>query len=254
MKRWLVLLTALLAGSLMWASDPWKEKKYTEWSDKEIDKVLKDSPWARTVPIALPGGPQTGGDTGRRRRGAGGGAGGGMGGGMGGTGVSGDPEAEPGGGGVGGRGPADELAPAPRRELRVLVRWQTALPVRQALARQQIKAEKLTPEQAEQFLSRPTDRYVLVLAGVPAGALAGATPENVKAATFLQAGAGKRIPVEDLRMSQGPAPELFFIFPRATPPLGLDSKSVEFATKLGRLEIKKKFAMKDLVVDGKPEL
>jgi len=248
MKRWLVLLIGLLAGSLLWASDPWKEKKYTEWSDKDIEKVMKDSPWARTVPIALPGGPQTGGDTGRRRRGGGGGGGGGMGG----TGISGDPEAGPGGGGS--RGPADDLAGAPRRELRVLVRWQTALPVRQALARQQLKAEKITPEQAEQFLSRPADRYVVMLAGVPAGALAGATPENVKAATFLQTGNGKRIPVEDLRMSQGPTPELFFIFPRATPPLDLDSKSVEFATKLGRLEIKKKFAMKDLLVDGKPEL
>lgn len=243
MQRAFLLLIGALAGCLLQASEPWKQKKYTEWTEKEIEKVLRDSPWARTVAISLSAGTQAGRDTGRRRRGGGG---------FGGSGTSGaDAEGET--GGVS-RSPSDDVGGAARRELRVLVRWQTALPVRQALAQQQLQAEKITPEQAEQFVSRATDRYVVMLTGVPMGAMIGATPEAVKAATLLKAGDGKQVSVEDVRMSQGRMPELFFVFPRAALPLDLASKSVEFVTKLGRLEIKKKFSLKEMLVDGKLEL
>jgi len=50
MKAWriasLALLT-LLSALLLWAGDPWKEKPWMEWTQKDVDKVLQDSPWAQ---------------------------------------------------------------------------------------------------------------------------------------------------------------------------------------------------------------
>ncbi|MCI0657172.1 MAG: hypothetical protein L0170_08890, partial [Acidobacteria bacterium] len=37
----------LLGSGLLWAGDPWKEKPWMEWSQKDVDKVLQDSPWAQ---------------------------------------------------------------------------------------------------------------------------------------------------------------------------------------------------------------
>src|SRR5262245_46999504 len=97
-----VFLSAL--GSLpLVAADFWQDKKFIHWSDKEVGKILNDSPWAKSIsaPMEGMGGGGMGGGGGRGR---GGGGGGGRGGGMGGGG--GLPEAgggvEPGGGGLGG--------------------------------------------------------------------------------------------------------------------------------------------------------
>ena len=55
MKRILSLLVVgALSGGTLWAADPWKSnKKYTDWSEKEIQKVLKKSPWAKTVTLTF---------------------------------------------------------------------------------------------------------------------------------------------------------------------------------------------------------
>ncbi len=44
-------LLVLLGSSVAWAGDPWKEKPYTEWTEKEVQKVLKKSPWAKPVKV-----------------------------------------------------------------------------------------------------------------------------------------------------------------------------------------------------------
>lgn len=41
------LLTILLSAAFLWAGDPWKEKPYTEWTERDIAKVNQDSPWAK---------------------------------------------------------------------------------------------------------------------------------------------------------------------------------------------------------------
>ena len=46
-------LLVLLGSSVVWAGDPWKEKPWTEWSVKDVDKVLEDSPWAKSGSITL---------------------------------------------------------------------------------------------------------------------------------------------------------------------------------------------------------
>ena len=59
---WIVACAALAAA------DFWEEKDFTAWSDKEVEKMLTDSPWSRNLTVALRG-PAGGG--GGRRGGAG---------------------------------------------------------------------------------------------------------------------------------------------------------------------------------------
>jgi len=68
---------SLAVGGLL-AADFWQKKKFTEWDQQEVAKMLNDSPWAKSFTVYL--------------KGFGGERGGAMGGGMG------------GGGGRGGRG------------------------------------------------------------------------------------------------------------------------------------------------------
>ena len=39
------------AGSL--AADFWQKTKFTEWSDKDVQKMMTDSPWAKSFSVYL---------------------------------------------------------------------------------------------------------------------------------------------------------------------------------------------------------
>ncbi len=69
-----VLMTLGLAAVALLAADFWQTKKFTDWTDKEVQKILKDSPWARPVEVRLGGG---GGGLGEAGGGGGPGGGGG---------------------------------------------------------------------------------------------------------------------------------------------------------------------------------
>lgn len=45
----------LLAGVNLVAADFWEEKDFTMWSDKEVQQMLTDSPWAKQVGILVSG-------------------------------------------------------------------------------------------------------------------------------------------------------------------------------------------------------
>ena len=245
-----LVVVGVLSGTL-WAADPWTEKKYTEWSAEEIEKVLRKSPWTKfkTVTLALSYPLRISADV-----------------------ASTDPP-DP----VQGTfdlsqvpvGP-NEVAPiirypqtsipkqprarrrfAKRSTEQVLVRWQTALPVRQAYTRQQVAAGKMTPEQAEQLVQQIPNQYVVMVSGMPMAAM---THVKVKASSYLKTGRGQRIMAQHVRVSRGHVRMLLiFVFPRAIP-IELHHKSVEFVTRIGKIRIKKKFSLKKMVYQGKLEL
>ena len=45
----------IVVGAALAAADFWDEKDFTMWSDKEVEKMLSDSPWSRRVTIAIRG-------------------------------------------------------------------------------------------------------------------------------------------------------------------------------------------------------
>lgn len=217
-------LVIFFAACLM-AANFW-QKPYTEWSDKEVTKMMTDSPWVKStsVTMSFPGGnaapPPTGG---------GGGFGGGRGGGP--------------------QGQFDVGGGAPSIE--ILARFESALPMRQALVRRN------KPADAEKILSEEPKSYEIVLSGA-LGMFVMGPPDQVsqrlKEVTTLSSGKTGAIKPEQIQVGQpGRTMDVLFVFPRTTP-FTVEDQEVEFATKLGTSSLKYKFKLKDMVVNGKLEM
>ncbi len=260
-KAWLVVAGLLLSGAALYAADFWEQKKFPEWTEKEIKKITSDSPWARRVDVPLGVGMAGGGGRGRGG-GRGKGGGGGMSGGGGGFGAeSSSPGAGPGGGGAddfGARSSPSGEGPGATPTLPLVIRWQSAMPIRQAIAKARWGAEATTSAEAAKMLARQEQFYIVAIGGVPAGMLAGANPEQLKSAAFLRISKLAPVAAMDVRVNRAqPVSEIFLVFPRSQQGahvITLEDKEVEVVTNLGRLELRRKFRLKDMVFDGKLEL
>jgi hypothetical protein len=231
----------------MWAADFWTTKPFTEWNEKEVQKILSDSPWTGRVTVT--GGVGAGiaeAGGGGRGGGRGGGGGGGRGGPQGDA-ASADPGIDGGGGGLGAGGGVS-----------VTLIWQTALPVRQALVKRQYGAEAGTSPEAKAKLDRVDQYYVLTLGGMPGYAL-GAAQGDRKAAllesttvTVYGKPPLKAVEVQVTGGGRGPG-IVSFVFPKTTT-FTVDDKEMEFASKFGVTSVKRKFKLKDMVFNGKVEM
>jgi hypothetical protein len=231
-----------------WNKDPAK------WSHSDIERILNASPWAQVVPVIfhdpeddevpevpLPGPAQAG---------------------MGSRGNVSDGKWD---GGVAKN--ARNIPGVP--QLSVVVRWDSALPVREALAKS--GKQLFTPEQFERD-------YIITIAGlVPAGQyhLAGAAPEHkttsesdddgppdphdpgpmlqgLMADSMLATSAGLAIRPDDVKLDSFTG-ELHFFFPRIQP-ITLAGKEAIFETKFGEMKVKRRFRLKDMLYRGKLEL
>jgi hypothetical protein len=263
MNRRTCLMCGAAAFSRAFAFAPadfWTSKDAAEWSEKDIERMMTRSPWAREVNVQvhadlMEGGGMSGG--GGRRGGRGGGGGGGsmdassdagMGGGGGGGGGMG------GGGGRSGRGgnegALDSLQSQNRAEVKAVVRWETARPIRDA-------AKKELPKQLSNL-------YVVSVTGMLPGGMRERQPaaegganrgqqfiERLKAATQLERkGADPIAPaqVQTGRVAAGPI--TYFFFPRGSQPIQESDKEVTFHIKLERMEVRARFALKDMVYKG----
>lgn len=245
----LLPITLLLAALPALAEDFWKAKPYTEWSEKEIKKLLTNSPWAKDVAASMQGGM------------GGGGMGGGRGGrgGRGGGGAPSTPDASVssmGGGGeasVGGGGTMGG-APGSPPQITGKVRFQNAPPVKQAIVRMRFGQETATSTQAQQILAAADPVYLVVLEGLPqrmAQAGGARLQQALLKATVLKH--GEKDPIAPVQVQIGAIEKvlaIYFAFPK-TDAIVLEDKDVEFVSKIGGMEFKKKFKLADMVVDGK---
>jgi hypothetical protein len=249
-----VFLTACGSAPLF-AKDSWQDTKPAEWDDKQIQKILSDSPWAKKVSASMSGvgggGMEGGGGRGGRGRG-----GGGMGGGMdassgpnigGGGGPGGGGGMGPGGGrgfgGGGGEG-SEGGGGAGMPSMIVTVRWLSAAPLLLAPARLQKRETTAKP-----------DGYLLGVFGLP-GRMAQRGPDSLKQMlkenTRLKVKGREPLEPEqvDLTGSRDQTIAALFKFSNKEP-LSLDDKEVEFDSKVGPFELKCKFKTKDMMFDGK---
>jgi hypothetical protein len=232
-------LVALLlaAASTLLAADFWTSKKFTEWSGKEVQQMTNNSPWAQMVSVPLGGGGGAG-----EIGGGGGGKKGGRGGGRGGGGLGADDDT---GGGL--------AAPAASSTVSLVIRWHSALPIRQALARARWGAEAATSPDAAKLLAGQDEFYILAIR-VPVRML-GADPEKAASASVLKIGKGAPFATTAVQLNRGqPFSELYLAFPRAGHAITLEDKEVELTVALGRLQAKKKFQLKSMVFEGKLDL
>lgn len=217
-------VVVLSAASLM-AANVW-QKPYTQWSDKDVAKILSDSPWVKSTGVTMSfpggGGPPPGG--------GGFGGGGGRGGG-------------PQGGAEGGG-----FTPP---SLEIVARFESALPMRQALVRRN------KPADAEKILSEEPKSYEIVISGPLGGFVMGppdAVKERLTEATTLSSAKSSAIKPSQIQISPpGRQMEVLFVFPRDKA-FTLDDQEVDFTTKLGTSNLKYKFKLKDMVVNGKLEM
>ncbi len=244
MKRLFLPIAVILvvAVCVAIAADFWTAKKYSAWSDEETKKILEDSPWAQKVPIkyVFKGGP-------------GGMMGGGMPGGMGGM----PPGGMGGGGGEGGGGFGPLSPPRPDMTPKVTLRWQSSLPVKQALARARYKDKVETSEEAAKSFAREESQYILGIAGLM-GAPNAFDVNVLKPAATLKIGNLPPIPAMDVLVDrQGMQTNLYIAFPKlqaGAHQISTDDKSVEFILKAPTMELKAKFSLKDMMYQGKLEI
>lgn len=214
----------MLAGAALVAADFWDEKDFTTWSDKEVEKMLTDSPWAKEVRVPISG-PRGGGNAVR---------GGGLG----------------LGGGGGSRGRSGDFGAAPRR-MSLTVSWRTALPIKQGFVRTETGPDARIEPQHQEFLEQDEQFYVVAVSGLPAQFEQMAQdPDGLVAETLLKL--DKRDPLlpegtEVFR--EGELVTIVWFFSR-TVPITLDDKDVEFITTLGPNDFKKKFKLKDMEFGG----
>ncbi len=228
--------TWLLAWAALTAADFWREKDFTVWSAQQVEKMLTDSPWAKRVTVVV----------GSLREEAIGGF------------QSGD--SSPGGGAVclsadcGAPGTTNSGSAEFQRVRRVtvLVAWISASPFRQALLRGQTGLNVPIPLDQQRQLREDGPYYTLAVIGLPLRlAGQGGTIDELKTKTALKPNRKDRIAPADIRVSSDgdQSVRVEFLFPKANA-IALDDKEVEFITKLGNLELTKKFKLADMRVAG----
>lgn len=276
-------LNALVLGTFLVctliAAPFWATKPYTEWTKKEVEKLLGDSPWMQSAKVELDLSSMPRGARGEGSGGGVGGPGGGMGGPGGGVGGPGGGMGGP-GGGVGGPGggmggPGGGMGgPGGRPQMpTAYVMWQSALPIRQAMAQAAILSESPSAESLEAQLATEPTQHILAVMGLQggpagqvvmrrpsadgAGAPAPPSPEQqaemrermhsqMMENTTLTIDSEKLAPEKIETVLNGSERVLVFYFPKSTE-VSSRTKKLEFETQTGPLKLKVRFKPKDMM-------
>lgn len=243
LRRFLIPgIPALLLVFSVTTPAQWDKKPYTEWSEKDAQKLLNDSPWARTQsfdsPMELYRGPETG------RQGP--------------------------------TSTAQSGRPPDAVHLFFRVRFISAKPVRQALSRAaELQHKGPMPEEfaakLKQFVSFDFPEHIIVAvtsdasgtgANVQqAAALLRRANNELKNTTFLETKGGKRIFLQDFQPTatdpMGARIGGRFIFPRLVdgkPFITSDSEEIHFVAPLSdTYKLDRRFKIKDMMFEGKLE-
>jgi hypothetical protein len=289
------LIVSLVAFvSLLFAADFWETKDYSTWDEKETLKMLENSPWAKKTRLRENENARSSFGGGFGGGGRGGGRGG-FSGGSGRSGSapavspdsdSGDaanssssegsegensssaaktessddsvtaavPKSAPGGFGGGFGGPLaqrDLLGGLPM----VVLRWQTALPIKQAMARFRFKDAVKTSKEAADSINRQESVHILGIIGMPGRSQSYNVEEIMDNAELIIEDRPAVKPTQVIPQQEGDQVGLYIVFPKSnpdgTPLITLQDKNVEVSITAGRYDIKKKFSLKDMVYQGK---
>ena len=245
-----LMFAAALLASPLWAAEVWDSKPFEEWTSKDLQKVVSNSPWARQTRALL-----TGTSAGARDR----------------AGIGDATSDTPGGRaarGANSAGGAERLGASPsdfdptaqsaQAGIPVIVRWQSALPLRQAQMRAKFGKEAATSPEAQKFLSQEPMLYVLVVSGLQGSMVGGGAGDEAKRKIMLATrlttkGNQSMRPAAVDFAPNGTAVDVLIGFPRSVP-LTLDDQEAEFVSQIGPARVSYKFKLKDMVLHGKLEL
>jgi hypothetical protein len=224
----------LLVGAAQ--KDFWASKPSSEWTDKQIDKLLKDSPWAKEITLSVDSSDRPLSGSGGGSRNAGGG----------GTGAS--------SGGAGGAGQVPESIPA------ITVRWY-ARPIREALAARFSRLSNPPQEAIDKLMKFNSPFYSILIEDFPGAAggrgRSGAALEQLKQNAYLQKKNKEKIHPADVVLPSQPGQALVLRFPRemnGKEVFSLEDKDVELMLTIRDNTYHIKFKFPDMVVKDKLEL
>jgi len=256
-KRLVAPLGVLLLAANLSAGDPWKDKSYKQWDEKDVRKILLNSPWVKEVRVSAPW--QGAGDRGISTPAPSGGGGYGEGA-SGGMPVVGGRTGE-------GRGEAEQ-AGSPQAIF--IVRWVSSRTVRQAMARGAVL--RGTPEaQAEQIVAREMPEYVVAVLGRDMTPFGKVDEKGLKEKSYVVVRRTKAkfapssVEVQRARLPSGQPQAtgeaailaVVFYFSRKTatgePALAADEKSVEFVCEAGGAQIKTNFELQKMAGPQGPD-
>jgi len=242
-------VSAVLFAACLWAADFWQSKPYTEWNDKDVKKMLDGSPWSKETSVATADGDSIAGNAGKRGSRT--------------PGTMGEANPvdrssengleEPGKPGRSG-GNSDGVAIP---TMTVIVRWQSALPVKQALARAKYGSEVSTSPEANKLIETVEPNYIIVVSGLMR-TLFQADSGVVKAAVLNASelavkGKDPIHPVDFMVQPSGRGVDAYFAFPKSAA-FSPDDKEVEFTAKFRAITVRQRFQFKNMVINGKLEL
>ncbi len=233
-------LSLILSGTaLLLAADPdWKTKTVADWSEADAHQVLENSPWAKVVVAGV-----------ARRRSENELREGGQMGQSAGVGYDGVEDRkrslkeEIGNPFIPGKTPAS-TAPPP---IRLLVRWESALPIRAA----ELKAHEAEPP------TLSDDGYSIAVYGVPASFAKGDPSSLGK--PLKESAALRREGKKDVMPTSAEVFELensvavVYLFPLSAE-IGKKDAIVEFSALIGRLQVSQHFLVEEMQFQGKPAL
>lgn len=246
-KRVIGLMAATLMFALVaFANDPWKDKDFTSWDAKDVQKILTDSPWSKHFQYGFNaagsgGAPITSAGPAANPQGMGGGGGDGGGGGSR-SGLSGNSGIGQSSGGMG-------------QEQVFTVSWISSRTVREAMARKKELAGT-SPDEARKELSGQSDTYVIAVLGTNLSAFGKESVDSLKAHTYLMPKDTKeKIAPSKVVIQQGSDSRrpvgILFEFPKKTdagsPTIAANEKSLEFGTAAGTTPVKVTFDLSKMM-------
>lgn len=136
------------------------------------------------------------------------------------------------------------------------VSWQSALPLRQALARKRFSNQAAASPDARKLIEEEPRFYQILVTVQPAIRIfpTNGRPVLMVGDTSLSVVGKVPFPAVDVQTGGDEKKAyVLFLFPRINP-ISLNDKEVDFSTKLGPFQASQSFRLKDMVVNGKLEL
>jgi hypothetical protein len=244
MRRISACLVILMLAGLAVAQ---KQKPWTEWSKKDVEKTLNDSAWGQTQTEGSVGGSSTSEASAVTQ-------------------VAAQRSAER---QLSSRqGESGEAKPV--SYVKYQVRFLSAKPVRAAFARQ-VLLSKTEPDEAlttqlQGFVDRDFSEYIVVSVGVQVGdakmagpimaAFTNATTDKLKESVYLERKDGKKLYLMDYRPPVEDGMGAKFIFKRVVDgqPFLSENDSVRFVAQFHeRMKLNTRYKLSDMLYDGKLE-
>jgi len=242
-----VLFTCSLLMLFAVSTSAQKTKPWTEWSEKDVEKILNDSGWGQT---------QTEGDSSSSQSRSDSAI----------TATTAARERE-----VRNTKDAANVESGEQKavmSLRYYVRLLSAKPIRAAFVRM-IELQGAPPERVAQlrpFVDRDFGDYIVVTISMDGDRkrmgpvmqeLIGGDPAVLKSTTYLERKDGKRVALMDYRAPIQDGLGAKFVFPRMVegkPFIDANSGEIRFATELGKtVKISRRFKVTEMMYDGKLE-